>query len=56
MKKLSLMLLLVVCFTLALTGCGGGEKKTEAPKEQHLSDLVMQHKRERNPYYENLSH
>ena len=23
---------------------------------QHLSDLVMQHKRERNPYYENLSY
>ncbi len=27
------MLLLVVCFTLALTGCGGGDKKTDAPKD-----------------------
>ena len=34
MKKLTLMLLLVVCFTFALAGCGGGgEKKAEAPKD-----------------------
>ena len=33
MKKFTLMLLLVVCFTLALTGCGGGDKKTDAPKD-----------------------
>ena len=34
MKKLTLMLLLVVCFTFALAGCGGGgDKKAEAPKD-----------------------
>ena len=32
MKKFTLLLLLVVCFTLALTGCGG-DKKADVPKD-----------------------